>query len=187
MSEQMMRARLPMASLALVAALAMTMWALERELGVVWIGVSLLLPIAWGTLEFVMGKKSDEIRRSIFFASWMLIFPLLFAIGSSLELYDGETRSFASMALGVLMGGVLIFMGNYIPKRLPTLDEAEFDQVKVLAMKRFTGWAFVLAGLGYILAWTIWPTWTANIIASALVLLATALILLRRTLTRLNT
>ncbi len=186
MSEQIMRARLPLASLVLVAALAMTMWVREGELGFVWIGVSLLLPIAWGTLELVMGKKSDEIRRSVFFASWMLIFPLLFAIGSSLELYDGETRSFASVALGLFMGGLLIFMGNYIPKRLPMLDEAGFDPAKVLALKRFTGWAFVLAGLGYIFAWVIWPTWTANIIASGLVLLATVLILMRRALTRLN-
>lgn len=187
MNNQMMRPIFPIATLALVAPLAMTMWALEREMAFVWIGVSLMLPAAWFVLEVLKGKKSDEVRRSIFFASLLLIFPLLFSIGSSLDLYDGKARSMASAALGLFMGGVLIFMGNYIPKRLPPLDEAHYDPAKVLALKRFSGWAFVLAGIGYILAWLVLPTVPANIVATGLCLLATALILARRALTRIRT
>jgi len=181
-----MRPIYPLFVLSLVAALALVAWYLEPEMWFVWAGVSLMLPIAWGTLEFIRDEPSDDVRRSIFFAGWLLAFPLLFAIGSSLDLYDGQARSMASAAMGLFMGGVLIFMGNYIPKRLPPLDEGEYDQAKVLALKRFTGWAYVLAGIGYIGAWLILPTTPANIVATGLCLLATALIVGRRALTRIR-
>ncbi len=184
MSDKVMRAVYPMSANALVAGLALTVWLLERELWFVWTGVAVMLPIAWGVLEGLRNAPSDEVRRSIFFASFMLAFPLLFTIGISIDLYDGQARTLASNALGLLMGGVLIFMGNYIPKRLPPLDDAEFDPVRVQAVHRFTGWAFVLAGLGYIAAWLILPTVPANIVATALALIASGLVLARRALAR---
>jgi hypothetical protein len=186
MSTQVMRAAYPITSLSAVAGLAIVMTALEPDTAIAWIGAGLMLPLAWFVIEVILGKRSDEVRRSIYFASFLLFFPLLFSMGASLELYDPDDRSFASAALGFLMGGVLIFMGNYIPKRLPDLDEEKYDPAKVLAIKRFAGWAFVLAGMGYILAWLILPTTPANIVATGLCLLATAMILGRRALARLR-
>ena len=116
----------------------------------------------------------------------MLIFPLLFSIGASLDFYDPDDRSLASNALGVFMGGVLIFMGNYLPKRLPPLDEEKYSATKAQTLQRFAGWVFVLAGIGYIAAWLVLPTMPANIVATSLALLATGLIVGRRALTRLK-
>lgn len=186
MTQPVMRAIYPGLTVTLVAALAMAVWALEREMWFVWVGVSVLLPIAWAAFELPRKEPSDEIRRGIFFASFLLAFPLAFAIGDSLGLYNSDEYSIASVALGFLMGSVLIYMGNTIPKRLPPLDEDKFDAAKVQQVQRFAGWAFVLAGIGYILAWLILPTVPANIVATGLTLIATALILGRRILTRIH-
>lgn len=185
-NQTMMRPVFPAAVLAAVAGLAMTVWYLEREMAFVWIGVALMLPVAWGVLAMVRKEPSDEIRRSLFFAGLLLAFPLLFTIGGSFDLYDTKDKTFASQAMGLLMGAVLIFMGNYLPKRLPRLDQAQFDAARVQALHRFAGWAFVLAGLGYIGAWMFLPTVPANIVATGLTLIATALILGRRALTRIR-
>lgn len=184
--EQIMRPVYPAAVMTAVAALAMTVWALEKELAFVWIGVSLMLPTAWAVLKILGKEQSDEIRRALFFAGLLLAFPLLFTLGGSLDLYDTDDKTLASRSLGILMGGVLIFMGNYLPKRLAPLDNAKYDATKVQALQRFAGWAFVLAGIGYIAAWLILPTVPANIVASGLTLFATALILTRRALTRIR-
>ena len=187
MSDQaMMRPIFPAAVLAAVAGLAMTVWYLEREMAFVWIGVALMLPVAWGVLAMVRKEPSDEIRRSLFFAGLLLALPLLFTIGGSFELYDTKDKTFASQATGLMMGSVLIFMGNYLPKRLPQLDREKFDPVRVQSLQRFAGWAFVVAGIGYIGAWLVLPTVPANIVATGLTLFATILILARRALTRIR-
>ncbi len=184
MSDQIMRPIFPLVSIGAVAALAITVWFLERELAFVWIGVSLLLPVAWGALEVFRRKPSDEVRRAIFFGGLLLAFPLLFTIGDSLGFYDADDKSIASNAFGILMGSVLIFMGNYLPKRLPPLDPTEYDLGKVQMLHRFAGWAFVIAGIGYMAAWLVLPATPANVVASGFVLLATALVVGRRALTR---
>ena len=68
----------------------------------------------------------------------------------------------------------------------PKGPDPRVQRITTNLLKRFTGWAFVLAGVGYILAWLILPTTPANIVATGLCLLATALILSRRALTRLR-
>jgi len=187
-SVRIMPVGMPMTAMGGVAALAAFCWYLEPDEALIWAGVALLPPLAWAVIAFFRRGKNgvDEVRRALFFASLMLIFSLSFAAASSLDLFDPDGRTIVSNTYGLLMGAVLIFMGNYIPKRLPPLDEARYDIVKVQVLQRFAGWAFVVAGIGYALAWLILPTTPANIVATGLTLLATVLVVGRRVLTRLR-
>ncbi len=188
MTTRTMPAAYPFTAVLVVAGLAAYCWYLEPEEAVIWAGVAIMLPTAWAALSMLRrGKKpSNEIRRAILFASLVLIFSLGFAAASSLELLDTDGRTWANRSYGILMGGVLIFMGNYIPKQLQPLDETKYDPVKVQMLQRFAGWAFVSAGIGYALAWMVLPATPANVVASGLVLLATVLIMGRRAFTRLS-
>jgi len=189
MSDQLMSKTYPMVACTGVIGMALVCTFLEPDEAYIWLGVAAMLPVAWSFLALKRRGRapSNEVRRSIFFASLMLIISLAFAAGASLDLFDAEARTWVSRAYGIAMGGILIFMGNYMPKHLPPLDETKYDGAKVQMLQRFAGWALVLAGIGYALAWFALPTMTANIVASGLVLLATALILSRRAFTRLST
>jgi len=188
MSDQMMPRAYPLVACAAVAGMATYCALLEPELLVFWAVAPIIMPVTWSFQTYRRrGKQpSNEIRRSIFFASLMLIFALAFAAGTSLDLFDADERTWASRSYGLLMGGTLIILGNYMPKNLPPLDETKFDMAKAQMVQRFAGWALVLAGIGYALAWFVLPTMPANIIASGLVLFATALTLSRRHFARLG-
>lgn len=84
----------------------------------------------------------------------------------------------AQRVLGVMMGALVVLYANSAPKILSPLTascSAEGEQ----ALRRFTGWALVLGGLGYMGAWLFAPVAQAAVIALALLELAFALVVVR--------
>lgn len=87
----------------------------------------------------------------------------------------------AQRVLGVMMGALVVLYANSAPKILSPLSSltagcsAEGEQ----ALRRFTGWALVLGGLGYMGAWLFAPIAHAAVIALALLGLAFALVVVR--------
>jgi hypothetical protein len=77
--------------------------------------------------------------------------------------------------LGVLLGAVVVCYANTIPKVLAARTRQRCSAAADQAARRFAGWALVLGGLGYALAWLLAPIGMANLIAGAI--LATALLL----------
>ena len=77
--------------------------------------------------------------------------------------------------LGALLGAVVVFYSNAIPKALVSRARLRCPPAAEQAARRFAGWSLVLGGLGYMLAWLLAPIGMANLIAG--VLLGAALLL----------
>lgn len=82
---------------------------------------------------------------------------------------------FARRLTGVLMGAVVIYYANAVPKALVPLMKMRGDPVAEQALRRFAGWSLTLGGVGYAVAWAIAPIAHASTLS--ITLLATALLL----------
>jgi len=82
------------------------------------------------------------------------------------------TQVGAERWLGVLIGLGLALYANFIPKAAP--NPANWQSTL-----RFGGWAFCIAGLGYACLWALAPKGLAFPMATALVAIATAAVLIR--------
>ena len=69
---------------------------------------------------------------------------------------------------GVTMGVLLVAWANTMPKMLVPLDRLACDPAREQALRRFAGWAMVLGGLGYTLAFALAPIAIAIAIAATL-------------------
>ena len=84
----------------------------------------------------------------------------------------------AERVLGIMMGALVVMYANSAPKILSPLTascSAEGEQ----ALRRFTGWALVLGGLGYMGAWLFAPIAHAALIGLSLLGLAFAAVVVR--------
>lgn len=75
------------------------------------------------------------------------------------------TAAQASRALGMLVGAVVIVYANAVPKVLARLSPPHAAAAEQQAVRRFTGFALVIGGLAYIVAWAVAPIAQANLIA----------------------
>ena len=84
----------------------------------------------------------------------------------------------AERVLGVMMGALVVMYANSAPKILSPLTASCSAQGEQ-ALRRFTGWALVLGGLGYMGAWLFAPIAHAALIGLALLGTAFALVVIR--------
>ncbi|WP_426117061.1 hypothetical protein [Massilia sp. PWRC2] len=84
----------------------------------------------------------------------------------------------AARLLGIAMGALVVMYANQAPKILAPLA-SRCSAAHTQALRRFTGWALVLGGLGYMAAWLLAPVDQAATLALALLGTAFALVLLR--------
>jgi hypothetical protein len=70
--------------------------------------------------------------------------------------------------MGMLMGAVVIVSANAIPKRLVPLARLSCAPAREQTLRRFCGWAGVLGGLGYTLAYALAPIAVAGKLAICL-------------------
>lgn len=75
----------------------------------------------------------------------------------------GTASQFAERGVGVMMGVIVVAFANVIPKQV--------GSARGLALRRIAGWALVLGGLGYALAWLLMPLAYANVTALLVLLL----------------
>lgn len=69
---------------------------------------------------------------------------------------------------GVTMGVLLVAWANTMPKMLVPLHRLACDPAREQALRRFAGWAMVLGGLGYTLAFALAPIAVAATLAICL-------------------
>ena len=74
----------------------------------------------------------------------------------------------ARRLLGVLLGAVVVLYANVIPKMLATRARLRCPAAEDQAARRFAGWALVLGGVGYMLAWTFLPLSLAGLAGGGL-------------------
>jgi Ca2+/Na+ antiporter len=99
---------------------------------------------------------------------------LLLSGGSKLAVKLGlvDDADFSRRIGMVTVGLVLAYIGNSIPKTLTPLSTLQCDGARNQAFQRWSGWIWVLAGLGYGLVWMVAPIDHASPISMAVVVAA---------------
>ena len=97
---------------------------------------------------------------------------LLIARAVRLDLIDGDA---GNRTMGVILGALLMVMGNFLPKRIKQLSDDDCEPSRCQPYRRFAGWTFVLAGIGYAGAWLVAPIEHAGTLAMSIC--ATAVLL----------
>lgn len=92
---------------------------------------------------------------------------LILAASAALSLASPEylSEAFARRLLGALLGAVVVMYANVVPKALTPLARLRCDPSTEQALRRFSGWALVLGGLGFAAAWLFAPIANARILA----------------------
>jgi dipeptide/tripeptide permease len=109
-------------------------------------------------------------------AGLILAAALSLGLAEQLGVLDG---GMSERAMGVFIGAVLVVCGNSIPKTLKPLAQEKCEPASEQALRRFAGWTFVLAGLGYAIAWLVVPLEWANLVATLIAAAAVGLVAAR--------
>ncbi len=85
----------------------------------------------------------------------------------------------AQRLFGVLIGAMVVFYANSVPKALAPYLESRCDPAAGQAIRRFTGWTLALGGLAYLAASVVAPAASATMIAAGFLGLALLLVIAR--------
>lgn len=80
---------------------------------------------------------------------------------------------------GALLGLVVVFYANVIPKSLTSLARLGGSPAAEQAARRFAGWSLVLGGLGYMLAMFVAPLASMHVVGGVVLAAALAAAMLR--------
>ncbi|MCZ6894867.1 MAG: hypothetical protein O7H40_12605 [Gammaproteobacteria bacterium] len=147
----------------LVVGLGVANWYFKPESARSWaIGIA-AMPAIWGFVAFLGRRRSirayGEAERR-FFTGSVIVAGLILAATLGIKLID-TLGDFDSDNLervwGVVIGAVLVVMGNVLPKILRPLAAQRCSESKTQSIQRFAGWSFVLAGLAYAIVWMVLP------------------------------
>lgn len=116
-------------------------------------------------------SQKKNVRNALFIAGAMIGLSLIVVFADKAGYIGDET---GKRVIQVAIGLMVVYFSNLAPKTLEPLSEGR-DPARVQALQRFTGWALVLGGLGYALAWMVAPIEHAAIISMAI--LGSALLL----------
>ncbi len=129
-----------------------------------------ILCAGWGFRHVLRGNAETattlkegrrKVTQAIVLGAVIMSLALLARLGWVDALGDFGERS-----RGFMAGAVVVFLSNSIPKQA--------GSGRALAMRRAIGWAMVLGGLGYSLAWLLLPLAYANDAAMYMMLPAVA-------------
>jgi hypothetical protein len=113
------------------------------------------------------------LRSAALFAGVVLILSGGAKLLERFDLLGGE--EFSHRMVRALTGLVLAYIGNSIPKTLTPLDRLCCDPARVQAFQRWSGWIWLLAGVGYAIVWLVAPLDLATPISMAVLVIAIAL------------
>tara|TARA_R110002096_G_scaffold173781_2_gene348130 strand:- start:320085 stop:320702 length:618 start_codon:yes stop_codon:yes gene_type:complete len=144
----------------MIVVAAMIVWPYKQQASLIVLGGVAVFSSVWFIVRMLhlrCGKDwmSSTSRREILFgiilASMLLLGSISATLFKELELIDQDmTKRIA----GVLIGVMLICMGNYMPKKLTQQSgSCGCGTRKSASLQRFMGWIFVLAGLLYAGVW----------------------------------
>ena len=120
-----------------------------------------------------MTKQLSSLRKPLIGAGLLLAASWSLAEAERLDFIDGNI---SERAMGVLLGVVLVIIGNFIPKTLEPLSAQQCEPSRKQSLQRFAGWAFVLAGLAHAIVWLTFPLERANSVAMLVVATSVALV-----------
>jgi hypothetical protein len=165
-----------------VAALAVANWILEPTRAPAWLASIATMAVIWIVVLVMERARSatDTARRFLFgsaeTAGVVLSISLVFALLDEIGLGAGSA---GARAQGVVMGVILMAMGNIIPKIVSPLGAKPRAAARAQAMQTFAGRAFFIAGLGYAGVWLLLAPGEAKPVALTICATATALVIAR--------
>lgn len=122
-----------------------------------------------------MARK--QIAWSLFFAGLMLVASWgLKQLAAAGVIDDPLFPQRVSMAI---LGAMLAFMGNAVPKTLTPMASTRCDPAKVQELQRFAGYTWVVTGLIFSLAWLFLPKPAAQPLSVMVLLVGTAAVAVR--------
>jgi hypothetical protein len=148
--------------LAVSAVLAAANWYLAPERIRSWMTALVALAVM-GLALWVMRRASNrEVRRAAdSIRTGIIAGALILAVSLSVKLAQGlgglDDGDVAQRLTMVILGVFFMFTGNAIPKTLTPLSAMQCDGARAQAVQRFTGWALVLSGLAFAIAWLVLP------------------------------
>jgi len=106
---------------------------------------------------------------------------LILAISGALRWATPEyiDAGLAPRFMGLLLGAIVVFYANVIPKSLTKLASLRCAPEREQAARRFVGWSLVLGGLGYMLAALFAPLASMHLVGGTLLALSLAAAILR--------
>lgn len=150
--------------LLLNASLAVYMWDHDQRRSLALLITIAVFAAVWITTRLLARSKGchwttskarREIVGSIILASLILLGAMGTAALRSAEIIEGDL---SKRIAGLVIGAVLVFMGNAMPKKLVPLDAAgccATNPARAQKIQRFMAWAFVLMGLFYMAVWAL--------------------------------
>jgi hypothetical protein len=120
---------------------------------------------------------AKSLRSPLLFAGFVLSLAGAAKLAARLGLMD--EADLARRVGMVTIGLLLAFIGNSIPKTLAPLSEVRCDPSKHQAFQRWSGWVWLIAGLGYAVVWLVAPLDVAAPLSMLVVGVAMALVLAR--------
>jgi len=120
-------------------------------------------------------KSASPVVRALFGAA------LIVAASAALQWASPEyiADSTARRLTGALLGAVVVFYANVIPKSLTALARLRCAPEREQAARRFAGWSLVLGGLGYMLAALFAPLASIHLVGGIVLAVALAAAILR--------
>jgi hypothetical protein len=112
-----------------------------------------LVAVMWAVRQLICRtEKTDpkaianqrKITQSVMYAALMLGFAFIARLG-----WNDGLGEFGERSHGVIMGLMVVFLANAIPKQI--------SSARRLPILRVAGWALVLGGLGNTIAWLLLP------------------------------
>lgn len=135
-----------------------------------WLAIA-VVGCAWTANYLARGDRADakaearrrQLTQAIVLSGLLLAVALGTALMARLEWTSGFVGELGERSRGLVTGAVVVVLANAIPKQV--------SSGRRLAMLRIAGWALVMGGVGYALAWLLLPLASANF-AALLVLLS---------------
>ena len=122
-------------------------------------------------------RAVDAMQQAIVFAASILVLSLAAKLAADLGLLAGADLA---RRTGMAITGLFVaFMGNALPKTLTPLSRLQCDPGRVQAFQRFAGWTWVLAGVGYAIAWLVLPLDLARPVSMSLLVSAIVVVLIQ--------
>lgn len=155
--------------------LAAVSWYVRPERAFAWTAAMLLIVFMSGAFGVSLRMSTGELNRrraaslrsAIAFAALIVAFSLGATLAGALgAIHASDLGRRTTMAI---LGAVLMFTGNAMPKTLTPLSALKCDVAKVQTFQRFAGWTWVLTGLGFAIAWLALPVRAATPVSLALV------------------
>lgn len=100
-----------------------------------------------------MTDKQRQLAWSIAGAALLVLLPLGATAARSWGLIEDPGHDLPGRIYGIVIGLILAAYGNIAPRKLVRFDPGSPRPARMQAAIRFSGWAFVLAGLAHALIW----------------------------------